>query len=82
MQVPDRMDKEDVDNICVYTYITQPLKRMKQCHLQKHGDPVEIVILSEVREIPYDSAYMWNQKNDICEHTNDTYLQHRNRLTD
>ena len=43
---------------------------------------LEIVILSEVREIPYDIAYMWNQKNDICEHTNDTYLQHRNRLTD
>ena len=53
---------------------------MKQCHLLKHGYTVEIVILSEVREIPCDIAYMWNKKNDKYEHTNDTYLQHRNRL--
>ena len=66
--------------VCVCVCITQPLKRMKQCHLLKHGYTVEIVILSEVREIPCDIAYMWNKKNDKYEHTNDTYLQHRNRL--
>ena len=28
---------------------------------------LEIIILSEVREIPYDITYMWNLKNDINE---------------
>ena len=61
MQVPDRMDKEDVDNICVYTYITQPLKRMKQCYLQQHGWIIKLSEASQ-RQISYDSAQIWNPR--------------------
>ena len=51
--------------VCVWN-ITQPLKRMKYCHLQQRMG-LEIIILSEVSQIEkdkqlYNITYMWNLK--------------------
>ena len=53
----------DMIYICnVYIYAV-PLKRMKYCHLQQHGWPLEGNMLGEKsreRQIRYDITYMWN----------------------
>ena len=65
MSIDEWMDKENV--IYIQWKVTQPQKKKKKerknsCHLQQHGWPLKVLMLSEVSQIKTHTIWphMWN----------------------